>query len=157
MSADEVKQIAKRITEERLSLSLSVTTEEGDVFAFVPDERTILHTDNLGKTRDLGCGMFSFKATVNKKGGTIYKISIEPYLVSDYEIIPHHFDAEENNREIQAFMDKYVFKPYVLTTNKIGVELNFNKEFYVPEEISSVEDILAEIKELDEDLKGIEL
>ena len=82
---------------------------------------------------------------------------IEPYLVSDYEIIPHHFDAEENNREIQAFMDKYVFKPYVLTTNKVGVELNFNKEFYVPEEISSVEDILAEIKELDEDLKGIEL
>ena len=54
-------------------------------------------------------------------------------------------------------MDKYVFKPYTLTTNKVGVELNFNKEFYVPEEISSVEDILAEIKELDEDLKGIEL
>lgn len=149
LSADEVKQIAKRITEERLSLSLSVTTEEGDVFAFVPDERTILHTDNLGKTRDLGCGMFSFKATVNKKGSTIYKISIEPYLVSDYEIIPHHFDAEENNREILAFMDKYVFKPYVLTTNKVGVELNFNKEFYVPEEISSVENILAEIKKLD--------
>lgn len=157
LSVDEVKEIAKRITEERLSLSLSVTTEEGDVYAFVPDERTILHTDNQGKVRDLGCGMFSFKAIVNKKGGTIYKISIEPYLVSDYEIIPHHFDTTENSREIQAFMDKYVFKPYVLTTNKVGVELNFNKEFYVPEEISSVEDILAEIKELDEDLKGIEL
>ena len=157
LSADEVRQIAKRITEERLSLPLSVTTEEGDVYAFLPDERTILHTDSKGKTRDLGCGMFAFKATVNKKGGTIYKISIEPYLVSDYEIIPHHFDAEENNREIQAFMDKYVFKPYVLTTKKVGVELNFNKEFYVPEEISSVENILAEIKELDEDLKGIEL
>ena len=127
------------------------------MYAFLPDERTILHTDSKGKTRDLGCGMFAFKATVNKKGGTIYKISIEPYLVSDYEIIPHHFDAEENNREIQAFMDKYVFKPYVLTTNKVGVELNFNKEFYVPEEISSVENILAEIKELDEDLKEIEL
>ena len=77
--------------------------------------------------------------------------------MSDYKIIPHHFDAEENNREIKTFMDKYVFKPYVLTTNKVGVELNFNKEFYVPEEMSSVEDILAEIKRLDEDLKGIEL
>lgn len=149
LSADEVRQIAKRITEERLSLSLSVTTVDGDVYAFLPDERTILHTDSQGKTCDLGCGMFSFKATINKKGDTIYKISIEPYHVSDYEIIPHHFDAEENNREIQAFMDKYVFKPYVLTANKVGVELNFNKEFYVPEEISSVEDILAEIKKLD--------
>lgn len=149
LSADEVKEIAKRITEERLSLSLSVTTEEGDVFAFVPDERTILHKDSQGKTRDLGCGMFAFKATVNKKGGTIYKISIEPYLVSDYEIIPHHFDAEENNREIQAFMDKYVFKPYTLTTNKVGLKLNFSKEFYTPEEVSRVEDILAEIRELD--------
>ena len=149
LSADEVKQIAKRITEERLSLSLSVITEEGDVYAFVPDECTILHTDSQGKTRDLGCGMFSFKATVNKKGDTIYKISIEPYLESDYEIIPHHFDAEENNREIQAFMDKYVFKPYTLTTNKVGLKLNFSKEFYTPEEVSRVEDILAEIRELD--------
>ena len=157
LSADEVRQIAKRITEERLLLSLSVTTEEGDVFTFDSDERNILHTDSQGKVHDLGCGMFAFKTAVNKKGDTICKISIEPYLVSDYEIIPHHFETEENNREIQAFMDKYVFKPYVLTTNKVGVELNFNKEFYVPEEISSVENILAEIKELDEDLKGIEL
>ena len=54
-------------------------------------------------------------------------------------------------------MDKYVFKPYVLTSNKVGVELNFNMEFYVPVDLSSVEDILAEINELDEDLKGIEL
>lgn len=157
LSADDVRQIAKRITEERLSLPLSITTEEGNMYAFNPDERTIIHIDRQGNTRDLGCGTFSFKAAINKKSGMVYKIAIEPYLVSDYEIIPHHFDEEENNHEIQAFIDKYVFKPFVLTTNKVGVELNFNKEFYVPEEIGGVEEILAEIKELDEALKGIEL
>lgn len=157
LSAEEVKLMAKRVCEERLSLPISVTTTEGDVYAFCPDERTIIHTDSEGNVRDLGCGAFSFKASVSKKSGMVCKVAIEPYRVSDYEIVPHHFDEEENRREIQAFMGKYVRKPYTLTTNKVGVELNFNKEFYVPEKIDSVEDIMAKIKNLDDALKRIEL
>ena len=52
-------------------------------------------------------------------------------------------------------MDKYIFKPYVLGKNVVGVELNFNKEFYVPEQLESVEDILAELQQLDSDLQAI--
>lgn len=85
------------------------------------------------------------------------KVKIDPLTTSDYEIIPHHFSAEANSAEIDAFMQKYIFKPYALGNNTVGVELNFNKEFYVPEEIGSVEDILAEIKKLDEELGEIEL
>jgi len=45
----------------------------------------------------------------------------------------------------------------VLGKNVVGVELNFNKEFYVPEKLDSVEDILAELTELEKDMKGLEV
>ena len=54
-------------------------------------------------------------------------------------------------------MHKYIFKPYKLDKNVVGVELNFNKEFYVPEPVEPVDDILAEIKKLNQELKDIEL
>ena len=75
----------------------------------------------------------------------------------DYEIIPHHFDKAANDAEIAAFIKKYIFKPCRLAENKVGVELNFNKEFYVPERLDSVEDILAEIRALDAQLADVEL
>lgn len=54
-------------------------------------------------------------------------------------------------------MNKYVFKPYSLGKNIVGVEINFNKEFYVPEKLEKVEDILEEIEELNNDIKQIDL
>ena len=54
-------------------------------------------------------------------------------------------------------MQKYVFKPYVLGKNVVGVELNFNKEFYVPEKIDKVEDVLVELENLAQEMKGIGL
>ena len=56
-----------------------------------------------------------------------------------------------------AFMQKYVFKPFVLGKNVVGVELNFNKEFYVPEKIDKVKDVLEEIRSLNNELMGIDL
>ena len=54
-------------------------------------------------------------------------------------------------------MKKYVFKPYVLGKNVVGVELNFNKEFYVQEKIDKVEDVMEEIRSLNNELMGIDL
>ena len=157
LTPDEIKSIAKRVTSEQLGLYVSVSTEEGDNYTFVPDDRTIIHTDKKGNKRDLGCGAFSFKASISKKQVVVHKIAIEPYKTSDYEIIPHHFDEAANAAEIQRFMDKYIFKPYVLGKNIVGVELNFNKEFYVPEKQEFVEDIMAEIHNLDDELAEIVL
>lgn len=126
LSADELKAIAKRVTEEKLNLALSVETEKDGTYAFCPDQCTILHTREDGSVRDLGCGMFSFKASTGKKN-SIHKIYIEPYTTGDYEIIPHHMDEAANKHEIDAFMQKYVFKPYTLGNNTVGVEINFNK------------------------------
>ena len=156
LSSDELKAIAKRVTEEKLNLSVSVETEKDGTYAFCPDQCTILHTREDGSVRDLGCGMFAFKASTGKKN-SVHKISIMPYTTGDYEIIPHHMDETANKREIDAFMQKYVFKPYTLSGNTVGVEINFNKEFYVPEKMEKAEDILREIEELNEELKEVRL
>ena len=156
LSSDELKAIAKRVTEEKLNLSLSVETEGDGMYAFCPDQCTILHTREDGSVRDLGCGMFAFKASTGKKN-SVHKISIMPYTTGDYEIIPHHMDETANKREIDAFMQKYVFKPYTLGGNTVGVEINFNKEFYVPEKMEKAEDILKEIEELNEEFKSVDL
>ena len=106
----------------------------------------------------VGCGKFTYKNNKDRKTGTtVVETYIEPSYINDYEIIPHHFDVYENKREIDAFMERYIFKPYELGKNVVGVELNFNKEFYVPEQLESVEDILAELAELDKKMKGIDL
>lgn len=157
VTPDEIKSIAKRVASEQLGLYVSVSTEEGDNYTFIPDDRTIIHTEKKGNNRDLGCGAFSFKASISKKQVVVHKIAIEPCKTSDYEIIPHHFDEAANAAETQRFMDKYIFKPYVLGKNIIGVELNFNKEFYVPEKMESVDNILDELKILEKDLQSIEV
>lgn len=156
LTAEELKTIAKRVVEEKLNLALSVETEKDGTYAFVPDQCTILHTKENGEVEDLGCGTFHFKASSGKKN-SIHKIRIIPYTINDYEIIPYHMDEAANTQEINAFMDKYVFKPYKLGNNTVGVEINFNKEFYVPEKIEKAEDILKEIEELDSELKVVEL
>lgn len=106
----------------------------------------------------MGCGKFTTKEKKDRKtGATLVETFVEPVYYSDYEIIPHHFNDKDNHDEVQAFMNRYVFKPYELTKNMVGVELNFNREFYVPEQLEEAEDILKEIKVINAELKEIEL
>lgn len=119
-------------------------------------------TVTVGRARvprePLGRGTFAFSLVAGSVRGTkSIRVTVGPEITTDYEIIPHHFDSDANKAEIAAFVEKYIFKPCELGENKVGVELNFNKEFYVPEKLDSVEDILAEIKALDAELKEVKL
>ena len=128
--------------------------EDGE-YRFDEEQNTMIRVSD-GKA--VGCGHLTYKSKKDRKTGTTtIETYIEPTYINDYEIIPHHFDEQENKREIDAFMQKYVLKPFTLGKNVVGVELNFNKEFYVPEKIEKVEDVMAEIAALNEELKGIEL
>jgi type I restriction enzyme M protein len=128
--------------------------KEGE-YRFNEDRNTMIR---VADGEAVGCGKFTYKNKKDRKTGTvIVETYIEPSYINDYEIIPHHFDAHENQREIDAFMQRYIFKPYTLGKNVVGVELNFNKEFYVPEKIDKVDDVLAEIQALNNELGGIKI
>ena len=53
-------------------------------------------------------------------------------------------------------MAKYITKPFEYLDNTIGVEINFNKIFYKPEKLRPLENILADIDTLDNEIKTLE-
>ncbi|WP_333616194.1 N-6 DNA methylase, partial [Bacteroides pyogenes] len=142
---------AANIDEDRIVITL----EDGTSYRYDQEQETITCENNEGH-KALGCGTFKFDLGTSK-GKKSLKVELIPRTTADYEIIPHNFDTHENQREIDAFMKKYVFKPYVLGKNVVGVELNFNKEFYVPEKIDKVEDVMEELRQLNDVLKGIQV
>ena len=74
----------------------------------------------------------------------------------DYEIIIFDKDNEQNQKNIDDFMKKYITKLFVLLNNTVGVEINFNKIFYKPEKLRALELILSDIKNINNELKILE-
>lgn len=137
--------------------AIRIVEKDGTEYRFDKDKNTIVRIKNNDAT-DLGCGKFTFKLLRNKKEERLsFAAAIETEYISDYEIISYKPNLEENKAHIKAFMDKYISKPYYLKDEPtIGVELNFNKEFYVPEKVEKVDDILKELEDLEKELKDLE-
>ena len=133
--------------------TLDIYICEDKFYRYDTGRNTLLYFED-GVSRPLGRGVVSFSASTSK-GKKSLKVNIGPEYTSDYEIIPHRFDSHENDKVIKAFMDKYVFKPYELESNTVGVEANFNKEFYIPEELECAESILASINMMNKDIKEL--
>jgi type I restriction enzyme M protein len=138
---------------------LTVTTAKA-MYRFDADQETLIK-EALGKQEALGCGRIVVKAALKKKTKTQperIEITVEltPDYQKDYEIIPFHRDEAANRAAIEAFMAKYITKPFEYLENVVGVEINFNKVFYKPEKLRSVEEILGEIDALDKELKALE-
>lgn len=102
-------------------------------------------------------GILSFTLTRSKTTGKVSasaKVTNKTY--KDTEIIPYNPDPAENDKAIAEFLARYISKPFRLLENTVGVEVNFNKEFYVPETVEPVETILVEIADIDRDLVNLE-
>jgi type I restriction enzyme M protein len=141
--------------------------EAGDKFyTWNSDEETIVEMDcypsqNDAKGKRLGCGRIQIKSTFKKEtkaADAKYSITVELVtdLQKDYEIIPFSPNEEENKANIAAFMAKYVTRPFEYIDNTIGVEINFNKVFYKPEKLDKIEDILSDLKILEDNLATLE-
>jgi type I restriction enzyme M protein len=65
-------------------------------------------------------------------------------------------DTAQNQGEIGTFMAKYVTKPFEYLDNTVGVEINFNKVFYKPENPGNISVILEEIDKLENELQSLE-
>ena len=130
-------------------------------YQFSIDQNTLLRTMADGSVEALGCGKIvvksSFKkGTKTKPESIVITVDLMPDYQKDYEIIPYHRDPDENQAAIVAFMAKYITKPFEYLENVVGVEINFNKVFYKPEQLRSVEEILEEISTLDKELQELE-
>ncbi len=127
---------------------------------FDADKETIMKESD-GKVELLGCGKIVVKSGLKKASKTQQErievtVELTPDYQKDYEIIPYHANEDDNQAEIQAFMDKYISIPFKYLENVVGVEINFNKVFYKPEKCRDVAEILIEIEAINEELKELE-
>lgn len=130
------------------------------VYFYNNEKETIV--EKMGKTEtELGNGKFIIKTAYRKPTKTkdaSIQISVElaKDTIKDYEIITYLPNEIENQRHIAGFIDKYVTRPYEYLDNGIGVEINFNKVFYVPEQLKPIEDIQRDLAELENELAKLE-
>ncbi|HJV77944.1 MAG TPA: N-6 DNA methylase [Paludibacter sp.] len=121
---------------------------------------TIIEEHN-GKQKHLGCGKIVIKATLKRNTKTkevsiIITVELIQDIQKDYEIISFSPNEEDNQLNIANFMAKYITKPFVYLDKVIGVEINFNKVFYKPEQLQEVSTISANLEELERELKDLE-
>ena len=125
------------------------------------DQESILETTSNGQTTALGCGKIVVKAGYKKatktKSASIHiTAELTQDLQKDYEIISYHPDKATNHQQIADFMAKYIHKPFDYLDNVVGVEINFNKVFYQAEQLRSVTEIVADLKDLEKQLEMLE-
>ena len=128
---------------------------------FFDNEQETLIRETAGNKEALGCGKIVVKSSLKKATKKLPKrieitVELTPDYQKDYEIIPFHKNEAENQEAIEAFMAKYITKPFAYLENVVGVEINFNKVFYKPEKLREVGEILDEIRTIDEKLKSLE-
>ncbi len=136
-----------------------VYTDEG-LYYYDLDKSTIIKQTGQEKTI-LGNGIIKVKAAYKKATKTkdaCIQITVDLLAdyQKDYEIIPYHPNPENNQANIEGFMDKYISKPFAYLDNVVGVEINFNKVFYQPEQLRSIGAIVADLDTLNDELKSLE-
>lgn len=129
-------------------------------YHFDNDKETLIKTEN-GILEELGCGRIVVKtalknATKSQPERIELTVELTPDYQKDYEIIPYHKDQDANKSEIEAFMGKYIKKPFEYLENIIGVEINFNKVFFKPEKLPELGEILEEISSIDKKIKELD-
>ncbi|MCA0349078.1 MAG: SAM-dependent methyltransferase [Bacteroidetes bacterium] len=134
---------------------------QGNSFTYDNYKESIVVQDKKQKQEFLGNGKIviksSFKkATKTKEEYILVTAELTKDQQKDYEIIPFHPDEEQNKNNIATFMAKYITKPFEYLDNTIGVEINFNKVFYKPEQLREIVEITADLMELEKELAKLE-
>lgn len=130
------------------------------VYSYDNEKETIVEQSDKSAT-ELGGGKFIIKAaykkpTKTKTANIQITVELAKDAVKDYEIIAYAPDEPANQKMIADFMAKYITRPFEYLDNVIGVEVNFNKIFYVPEQLEPIGNIQAELSELEEELANLE-
>lgn len=159
----EVKELINSIDYKESNLK---THTSKAIYSYDADKETIVATSvpealEGKEAKELGNGKILVKAAYKKATKTkdpFIQITVEltKDTVKDYEIIPYLPIEEDNQKQIADFMAKYVTRPFEYSDNVIGVEINFNKIFYVPEQLTPITDLQAELESLENELVNLE-
>lgn len=154
---DELKPLIANL--DYKEADLKVTTDKTNYY-FDADKETIVEETKDSKTA-LGCGKIVIKASYKKATKTkdayiLITTELTPDYEKDYEIISYSPDIEGNQQNIANFMAKYITKPFRYIENTIGLEINFNKVFYKPEELRSLSKITTDLQNLEDELSNLE-
>ena len=154
---DELKPLIANL--DYKEADLKVTTAKTSYY-FDADKETIIEETKASKTA-LGCGKIVIKAsykkaTKTKEASIGITTELTPDYEKDYEIIPYAPNVEDNQQNIANFMAKYITKPFRYIENTVGVEINFNKVFYKPQELRSLSKITTDLQNLEDDLSNLE-
>jgi type I restriction enzyme M protein len=152
-----VKHILNALDYKEQDLKIHV----GDAVYYYDDDKETIVKQIGDVEQELGCGKIVVKSTYKaasktKDASVSITVELTPDYQKDYEIIPFSKDEELNQQNIVKFMDKYVSKPFLYLENTVGVEVNFNKIFYIPEQLRPLTTILAEIDHLDKEIISLE-
>jgi type I restriction enzyme M protein len=126
------------------------------------DQATLVKKDlKTGEKESLGCGKIVIKSSYKKPTKKLperIEITVEltPDYQKDYEIIPFHKESDLNQQAIEAFMAKYIYKPFKYLENVVGVEINFNKIFYSPASRADINALLNEVSKLSSQLSTLQ-
>ncbi|WP_375722921.1 SAM-dependent methyltransferase [Arcobacter sp. KX21116] len=139
--------------------SLKVHTKDA-IYFYNEDKETIIK--QVGESlEELGCGKIVIKSSYKKESKTkaasiVISVELTPDYQKDYEVIPFSKNEDENQKNIEEFMAKYITRPFEYKENTIGVEINFNRIFYKPEKLRPLENILLDINTLNEEIDSLE-
>lgn len=153
----EVKELISSIDYKESNLKIHKSKA---IYSYDADKETIV--EQVGNaTTELGNGKILVKAAYKKATKTkdaFIQITLEltKDTLKDYEIIPYLPIEEDNQKQIADFMAKYVTRPFEYSDNVIGVEINFNKIFYVPEQLMPITDLQAELESLENELANLQ-
>ncbi len=167
---EDVKPLVNSLDYKEEDLKVYTEHRRGEFTAktnyyFDEDKETIIEAskneDGSLSNVEMGCGKIIVKASYKKATKTKearIEISVEltPDYEKDYEIIPYSPNEEENLQNIADFMAKYITKPFDYIDNTIGVEINFNKVFYKPEELKPLSEIKRNLNSLEDKMKELE-
>ncbi len=139
---------------------LIVNTDEAKYY-FDPKKETLVKEAGT-KSEALGCGQIVIKASFKKSTKKdsekiIISCELTPDYQKDYEVVAYSSNPKQNQKNVIDFMEKFVTKPYTLSESVVGVEVSFNKVFYKPEHLRSLNEITKELHNLNTQLQGLEL
>jgi type I restriction enzyme M protein len=138
---------------------LVITTADARYY-YDADKQTLVK--EAGGTKEaLGCGKIIVTASYKKATKKLVErieicVELTADYQKDYEIVHFHKDGAKNQAAIEAFLARYIRKPFEYLENVVGVELNFNKIFYQPEKLRDISTILSDLANIDGQLKLLE-